>query len=222
MIQGVPDDMKDIDQFISGFKDFQAIYFCSENKYFSGLEKGQNPRSMVIACSDSRVDPAILMGCEPGDIFVVRNVANLVPPYESAGGHHGVSAALEYAVKILAVENIIVLGHSSCGGISALMAPNRQGLGEFIGPWVNIAEHALRDIEERLAKKSLDVRRRACELAAVLVSIDNLLSFPWIRERVDGQTLAIHGWYFDMECGELLRYSARRKTFETMVSRCGG
>jgi carbonic anhydrase len=214
--------MKDIASFLSGFKEFQRTYFCADSEYFASLEKGQTPRALVIACSDSRVDPAIITGCEPGDMFVVRNVANLVPPYENAPGLHGVSAALEYAVKVLAVGHVIVLGHSCCGGIQALMDPGREGLGEFIAPWVRIAEPALREVARELPSKPEPVRQRACEQAAVLVSLENLLTFPWVWERVMTGKLYLHGWYFDMQKGELLSYLPETGTFEALVPRCEG
>jgi len=212
--------VKDIARFLSGFRDFQRTYFCSDSAFFDSLTKAQNPKSLVIACSDSRVDPAILTGCEPGDMFVVRNVANLVPPYAAAGGHHGVSAALEYAVKILKVEHVIVLGHSCCGGIQALMDPNREKLGEFIAPWVSIAEGALREVTKNLPEKTEEMRRRACEQAAILVSLENLLSFPWLKERVADGKVYLHGWYFDLLKGELLSYLPETGSFETLVARC--
>lgn len=214
--------MKDIASFLSGFKEFQRTYFCADSEYFASLEKGQTPRALVIACSDSRVDPAIITGCEPGDMFVVRNVANLVPPYENAPGLHGVSAALEYAVKVLDVGHVIVLGHSCCGGIQALMNPGREGLGEFIAPWVRIAEPALREVGRGLPDKSEPLRQRACEQASVLVSLENLLTFPWIWERVMTGRLYLHGWYFDMQRGELLSYLPETGTFEALVPRCEG
>ncbi len=213
--------MKDIPRFLFGFKEFQKTYFCVENEYFEGLRAGQKPKTLVVACCDSRVDPALLMGCEPGDIFVVRNVGNMVPPYESADGRHGVSAALEYGVKYLGIEHIIVCGHSLCGGIQALMSPETDELGEFIGPWVHIAEQAVRDVQERFAGKPAKVRQRACEMAAILVSMENLLTFPWIRELVESRDLFLHGWYFDMESGELLSYLPETKSFELIVARCG-
>lgn len=212
--------MKDIAKFISGFKEFQRTYFCEDRQMFASLKQSQSPRVLVIACSDSRVDPAILTGCEPGDMFVVRNVANLVPPYENAPGRHGVSAAVEYAVKALRVEHIIVLGHSGCGGIEALMAPDHEKLGEFIAPWVDIAEPALRQVTEELPGKDPRVRQCACEQAAVLVSLENLLSFPWIRERVMAGNIFLHGWYFDMQRGELLSYLPETGAFELLVPRC--
>ncbi|MGE4265379.1 MAG: carbonic anhydrase [Desulfovibrio sp.] len=212
--------MKDIAKFLSGFKIFQRTYFCGDNELFSDLNRAQNPKALVIACSDSRVDPALLTGCEPGDMFVVRNVANLVPPYEDAPGRHGVSAALEYAVKVLEVEHVIVLGHSCCGGINALMSPRRQELGEFIAPWVKIAEAALTEVESKLEGKDEAVRQRACEQASVLVSLENLLTFPWLWERVMQERVYLHGWYFDMQKGELLSYLPETGTFEPLVARC--
>lgn len=212
--------MKDIARFLSGFKSFQRTYFCGDNQLYSQLSQAQHPKVLVIACSDSRVDPAILLGVEPGDIFVVRNVANLVPPYETSPGRHGVSAALEYSVKSLQVEHVIVLGHSHCGGIEALMAPNRDELGEFIAPWVTIAEPALRGVASTLPGKTDELRHRACEQAALLVSLENLLTFPWLRARVDDGSVYLHGWYFDMEKGELLAYMAETGAFEPLVPRC--
>jgi len=214
--------MKDIAGFLSGFKEFQRTYFCAESEFPESLKLGQTPRALVIACSDSRVDPAILTGCEPGDMFVVRNVANLVPPYETGPGLHGVSAALEYSVKILAVGHVIVLGHSCCGGIQALMDPGREGLGEFIAPWVSIAEPAFLEVGRELTDKPESIRQRACEQAAVLVSLENLLTFPWVRERVTDGKLYLHGWYFDLQKGELLSYLPETGTFEPLVPRCEG
>lgn len=212
--------MKDISRFLAGFKNFQRTYFCGGSTFFAHLKRGQNPKVLVIACSDSRVDPAILTGCEPGDMFVVRNVANLVPAYEKTPGNHGVSAAVEYAVKVLAVEHVIVLGHSCCGGIQALMHPNKEQLGEFIAPWVTIAEPALREVNAHLADKDLPLRQHACEKAAVLVSLENLLTFPWVFERVMRGEMYLHGWYFDLERGELLSYLPETGSFESLVGRC--
>ncbi|MHC1713074.1 MAG: carbonic anhydrase [Solidesulfovibrio sp.] len=212
--------MKDIPRFLAGFKNFQRTYFCDGSTFFSDLKAGQAPKVLVIACSDSRVDPAILTGCEPGDMFVVRNVANLVPPYEKNPGKHGVSAAVEYAVRMLGVEHIIVLGHSCCGGIKALMDPRTEELGEFIAPWVKIAGAALDEVNEKLAGKEPHLRQYACEQAAVLISLENLLTFPWVSDRVTRGDLYLHGWYFDLEKGELLSYLPETGAFESLVARC--
>ena len=211
--------MRDIPHFIAGFKQFKKQYFCPENAFYDALAQGQRPKVLTVACCDSRVDPAILMNCQPGDMFVVRNVANIVPPYEAGAGLRGACAALEYGVVYLGVEHVIVLGHSCCGGIEALMAPDLEKMGEFIGPWVNIVQSALQRVEEEFAGEPVAVRQKACELASILVSLENLLTFPWIRTRVENQTLHLHGWYFDMGKGELLGYQPELGSFELLVER---
>lgn len=211
--------MQDIAKFIAGFERFQEKYFRQERGLFSRLREGQQPRALVISCCDSRVDPAMLTGADPGDLFVMRNVANLVPPYRDDAEAPGVRSAIEFAVKNLEVDHIIVLGHSGCGGIQALM----QGEGitehryEFIGSWVRIARRAREQVLRELPQKPPALQARACEQAAILISLDNLLSFPWIRERVDRSTLALHGWHFDIDAGELLAYSAQTATFEPLL-----
>ena len=207
--------MKDIASFIAGFKRFRQHYFDPHEQRFAPLQQGQRPKVLLIGCSDSRVDPAMLTGCAPGELFVVRNVANLVPPCEHDIHHHGVSAALEYAVCALEVEHIIVLGHSGCGGISALMEGVRDGLStEYIGPWVRIAERAREQVLKDLAGKEPAVQIRACEQAAILVSLENLLSFSWISDRVESGALLLHGWYFDISVGQLHSYTPDRGSFE--------
>jgi carbonic anhydrase len=209
--------MKDIARFIAGFRRFQDKYFGEDRALFEQLRQGQRPKAMIIACADSRVDPALLTGAEPGDVFVVRNVANLVPPHEPGGGFASVPAALEFAVQSLEVEHIIVLGHGQCGGIGALMHNVGQG-SEFIGKWIGIARRARDQVLADLPAKSPALQARACEQAALLVSLDNLISYPWIAERVVAGTLHLHGWYFDIEHGELLCYNPAHNGFEPIVA----
>lgn len=199
--------MKDIDRFIAGFRTFKDNYFGPDNAHFEPLKQGQSPKTMIIGCSDSRVDPAILTNSTPGDIFMVRNVANLVPPYEENGGLHGVSAALEFAVCHLEVEHIVVLGHSQCGGIGALMAESCgcKG-GGFISRWMSIATPAREQVLKELEGKEPQKQQRATEQAAILLSLENLHSFPWIDQRVGTGALSLHGWYFDLSAGELMEY----------------
>lgn len=206
--------MDDIQRFITGFRVFQKDYFGSHSAHFEPLKNGQSPKTMIIGCSDSRVDPALLTNSAPGDIFMVRNVANLVPPYETDDSLHGVSAALEFAVCILEVEHIIVLGHSQCGGIKTLMQGNCEAHGgTFISRWMSIAAPARDRIRAELAEKDADHQQYAAGQAAILLSIENLRSFPFINERVSQGSLSLHGWYFDLREGELLEYRADEGAF---------
>ena len=210
--------MQDLRTLISGFKRFQENYFKSDDALYEELSKGQRPKVLVIGCSDSRVDPAIITDCRPGDLFVVRNVANLVPPYEPDSHYHGISAAVEYAVQFLKVEHLIVLGHSHCGGIDALMdCGDDNVVGEFIGRWVAIARPAKDAIRRDLSHKPIEIQKKACEEAAILISLENLLSFPWVARRVKDGHLALHGWYFDLEAGQLLGYHPDTGAFEKLA-----
>lgn len=213
--------MKDIAKFIAGFRHFQKKYFSEDRDLFEQLRQGQHPKALVVSCADSRVDPALLTGAEPGDIFVVRNVANLVPPYESGGNFASVPAALEFAVLSLEVEHIIVLGHAQCGGIRALMSDAGPG-GEFIGKWVSIAQRAREQVLAELPEKSADMQARACEQAAILVSLENLMTYPWIAQRVSAGTVHLHGWYFDIEKGLLWHYNPAREGFEPIGTALSG
>ncbi len=190
--------MTGLSKLLSGFQAFRETYFADAPSLFRSLSRdGQKPKVLVIACSDSRVDPAILFNAEPGELFVVRNVANLVPPYQPDGQYHGTSAAIEFAVRDLGVSEILVLGHSSCGGIGALrdLARGRPETREFIGPWVAIAADAC----------SAHAGAREVEQAAIRQSVANLRSFPWLAEREAAGALTLHGWWFDIEAGRLWR-----------------
>lgn len=200
--------MGPIDKLIEGYRRFRKRYFDEETALFASLaSQGQAPAVAVVACCDSRVDPAIIMDCEPGDLFTIRNVANLVPPYEPDDRSHGTSAALEFAVRVLNVGHIIVLGHAQCGGINALLEGDGSAApqGEFITSWMRIAEQARSSALSNPAYSSMDMRRRHCEQAAIQVSLANLMSFPWIKERIEQKKLRLHGWYFDIGTGEMIR-----------------
>ena len=201
--------MKDIKKFIAGFRRFQEKYFNEDLDLFEKLRHGQNPKALIVACADSRVDPTLLMGTEPGDVFVVRNVANLVPPYEPDGSFASVPAALEFGVLSLAVEHIIVLGHAQCGGIHALMQGTSPG-SEFIGKWVGIAQPARERVLAELPAKPPALQARACEQAAILVSLENLMTYPWIAQRVALGEIHLHGWYFDIAHGHFYTTTRRK------------
>jgi carbonic anhydrase len=214
-------EVADIATFLAGFERFQEKYFAEDDSVFSRLRQGQSPRALVISCCDSRADPGMLMGAGPGDIFVVRNVANLVPPYRNGAEMPGIRADIEFAVKSLNVEQIIILGHSGCGGIRALM--DGEGVTahnfEFIGTWVSIAKPVRERVMQELAGESGAVQTKACEQGAIALSLGNLMSFPWIRERVEAGLLTLHGWYFDIDAGDLLGYSAETGAFAPLVGK---
>ncbi|GAB3256499.1 carbonic anhydrase [Chitinimonas naiadis] len=211
--------MHDLERFIGGFQRFQRQYFESSPGLFKDLQQGQRPSTLLIGCSDSRVNPALLLGCDPGDIFTVRNVANLVPPCNRRTSHQGVSSAIQFAVDQLEVARIIVLGHSQCGGIRALVDQYlpKEGETDFIGRWVGIAEEARLKVVQQMPNASYAEQRRACELGAILVSLNNLRTFPWVQQHLASGRLTLHGWYFDLDAGALLAYSERSDAFLPMV-----
>jgi len=204
-------------QLIAGFERFRERSFADADAQFHDLVQfGQAPSTLVVGCCDSRVDPALILDCAPGDLFVIRNVANLVPPAENQGHYHGTSAALEFGVRNLGVQHIIVLGHAQCGGIHALLEGGVAKDDSFISEWMTIVDAARRHIEQEFAGANSEVRHRACEQQAILVSLDNLMTFSWIRERVEQGSLSLHGWYFDIERGELLGYDPTARRFERL------
>lgn len=212
--------MRDVRKFVRGFRRFQQHYLGEQHALFDRLvAEGQRPRALMIACCDSRCDPALLMDADPGDMFVVRNVANLVPPHNQATFFAATSSAIAFAVSNLEVEHIIVMGHARCGGIGALMADRtpQSDEEELIARWLTIAADARRQVLQQLPEKSLELQARACELASILVSLENLRSYPWISQRVQQGRLTLHGWYFDMERGELLGYRPASGKFEVLV-----
>lgn len=208
--------MDEVNRLVEGFRRFRARHFAEDDALYRQLAtQGQTPKTLIVACCDSRVDPAIVLDCAPGDLFVVRNVANLVPPAEGHAGHHGTTAALEYGVRFLGVRHIIVLGHAQCGGIRALM----EGIGiddpeSFIKDWMKLAESARISIENEMTEAAPEKKIRACEQRAIGVSLQNLKTFPWVRDRINNGSLFLHGWYFDIEQGQLLQYNPASQAFE--------
>ncbi|MFW5451021.1 MAG: carbonic anhydrase [Methylophagaceae bacterium] len=203
---------------LEGFTRFKRQYFGNDSRLYDSMANSQPAKTLMVACCDSRVDPAILTDCDPGDLFTVRNVANLIPPCEHAGGYHGTSAALEFAVNNLEVENIIVMGHASCGGIKALWQDDGKASSstEFIQPWVSIAEPAKKWVKQKLSNSTEEVQIKACEQRAILESLANLMTFPCVRERVEQGKVSLHGWYFDITAGDLLCFNPSTGAFEAV------
>ena len=203
---------------LEGYQRFKKQYFGDDSRLYTSMQKGQPAKTLMIACCDSRVDPAILTDCDPGDLFTVRNVANLVPPSECDGHHHGTSAALEFAVNNLEVENIVIMGHANCGGIKALWEDNDDDQTQFIHPWVSIAQPAKDWVKNKLSTSSVDAQIKACEQRAILESLANLMTFNCIRDKVKKGSLSLHGWYFDISSGELFSLNPATGSFEFIES----
>ena len=182
----------------AGFRRFRKRYFEPEKSIYKNLQKAQQPKTLVIACSDSRVDPAIISTAAPGELFVVRNVANMVPPFQKPDGHHGVSAAIEFAVNFLKIENIVILGHEHCGGIQALV----QGLDSvesgFLTAWVSMARPALERVKKEFPNSDEATVCRKCERESIKNSITNLRTFPFVNKAIKAGQLQIFGAYFEL------------------------
>lgn len=209
--------MQNFHDLIGGFHHFRANYFLKEKEFFEALAHSQSPKTMVIACCDSRTDPAIVLGCKPGDLFVVRSVAAIVPPPEKAGEYDAVMAAVEYGVKHLNVENIVVMGHSNCGGIAGLFKPQTLKDERYINRWVSLACPAVHKIDEENPDESKAEKARLCEEATVLLSIENLLSYHWVEEAVQAGTLTLHALYYDMHKGLLSVWNGDSENFEPIA-----
>jgi carbonic anhydrase len=190
--------MEGYDRFLRGYWDQH------KERYATLARDGQSPSSLVIACSDSRVSPEMIFDAAPGDMFVIRNVSNLVPPYAPDTGNHGTSAALEFGITVLNVARVVVIGHSQCGGIRALVRGPRADDGDFISSWMAIAKTArARVCDSPEAPADFETLCDQCERESIRVSLDNLLTFPWIKSRVEAGTLKLAGLHFNVQSGAL-------------------
>ena len=208
-----------LQEITKGYKTFYRKYSSARYKdYRKNAALQQSPKVMFITCSDSRVNPAILMQTGMGEIFLVSNVANIVPPYRpDKGNHHSTSSALEFAVGTLGVEHIVVMGHSGCGGIQGLIdgAPVAlDGEYSFITQWVEILVKAKR----KVAKLPKEEQYHACELEGLKISLNNLQTFPWILQRMEAGTLKIHAWHFDIGTGIIKAYNDENDHFLPLLN----
>lgn len=199
---------KSFKKILSGYHAFRKKYALGDESIMKSLSlHGQKPEAMVVACSDSRVDPALILQCDPGDLFVVRNVANIVPPYEKDEMHHGTSAALEFGICYLKVKHLIVLGHSQCGGVQAFLENTTLvGQDDFISNWVSLIKTDNNSIKEPDTYAKIALQK----------SLQNCLTFPWIQQRVAAGELIIHLWFFDIKTGQISTYSESNGKFNTL------
>jgi carbonic anhydrase len=202
---------------VQRYHGWRATTFAANKAWYQRLaEEGQRPRCMVISCCDSRVHVTSIFGAEQGEFFIHRNIAALVPPYEQDGHHHGTSAAVEYAVSALRVSQIMVLGHSSCGGVQGCHemcsghAPELDRPESFVGRWMDLLRPGYEKVKHLATE---DERLEALEKQAVLTSLDNLMTFPFVRDRVTDGSLALHGLWTDLSEGGLHVYDARAEGF---------
>ena len=189
-----------MERLLDGYRRFRTTIWPTERARYEALAKwGQQPETLIVACSDSRVDPQTVFGAVPGELFVVRNVGALVPAYQPDSGYHGTSAALEFGVRVLKVARIVVLGHAQCGGVRAMVEGAPDEARDFVQPWVAMAKPALRAVPA-----GADALAQA-EVEVVRLSLANLATFPWIRDAVAAGRLEVHGFRFDIHTGVLAR-----------------
>ncbi|TLY48607.1 MAG: carbonic anhydrase [Gammaproteobacteria bacterium] len=192
---------------LHGYSLFRKKYAVGDNAVMRCLsDSGQKPQIMVVSCCDSRVDPALILQCNPGDLFVVRNVANIVPPYQKDEALHGTSAALEFGICLLNIKHLILLGHSQCGGIDALLNSQNLSQSDFITKWVSSIK--IPDVQI----KNLDEYAKL----ALSRSYENCMTFPWIKEKIETQTLTILRWFFDIKTGKIFTYSETSNTYQAL------
>jgi carbonic anhydrase len=208
-----------LDRLLKGFADFRVGYYQEHLDLFEKLAtEGQSPKILIIGCSDARVDPGILTQTRPGDIFTVRNIAAMVPPAVNPPDQtqHGTSAAIEFAVRGLNVEHVVVLGHALCGGIAALVDGSASAYAhyDYVSTWTVVAR-TVRDVAVHdLAGRSRDEIVRAVEQAAVVNSVANLMTFPWLAQRVAAGELVLHAWWFNLTEGQLYAFNPETAVFD--------
>jgi len=201
------------------YRRFKYRHFVPNASHYEDLAThGQNPDTMVISCSDSRVDPETIFSAMPGELFVLRNIANLVPPFETGGNYHGVSSAIEFAILNLNLKHLIVIGHSGCGGIKAALNQNAaiQTEAKFISRWMSMLDDARLAVLKDNPNASPEERQRALELEGVKQTLTNLRTFPFVREREEQGQLQLHGAHFDIKSGTLSVYDNETKKFQAL------
>ncbi len=204
-------------ELIKGNQSFKNFYFKSHEKEFLNLVKdGQNPKVLFIGCSDSRVIPNLIINTGPGELFVVRNIGNFVPPYSPDDDYHGTAAAIEYAVEVLNVEDIIVCGHSHCGACESLHKPPKKNL-LHVNKWLELGLKAKKFAILSNPKTTEDLYRLT-ERISIVFQLENLLTYPYIKNKVDNEKLFIHGWYYKIETGEIECYNSSNQSFEPISS----
>lgn len=194
-----------MEKLVKGVHAFQEEVFRSEREMFERLAKGQSPETLFVTCSDSRINPNLLTGTNPGELFILRNAGNIIPPH-AAGTPSGEAATIEYAVSVLEVQDIIVCGHSHCGAIDALLAPETTAALPAVRSWLGHAAETKQIVETRYGALSADARVSIAIQENVLVQIEHLKTLPAVAERLERGTLGLHAWVYLIETGEVYAY----------------
>lgn len=200
---------------IEGYQEFKNIELNNYRTLFKDLvEHGQKPKALFIACSDARVVPTLITSTLPGELFVVQNIGNFVPPYQPDSDYHSTAAAIEYATDVLKVENIIVCGHSDCGAISALFKDIKQtNTNVHTIKWLNLGVAAKNYVLQHTPNATPPEHRRYTEKVSVVMQLKNLLTYPAVKERVENKSLFLHGWHYNIESGKIRYYSKKERIF---------
>ncbi|MDH3998617.1 MAG: carbonic anhydrase [Desulfuromonadales bacterium] len=208
-----------MEKLFKGIAKFRREDFESHRELFKELGRQQQPHTLFIGCSDSRVVPELITRTRPGELFMVRNIANIVPPYRKTEEYVGTTSAIEYAVQVLNVEAIVVCGHSNCGGCAALhKSPEQLESIPNVGRWLQISQ----EVKERVAKQTVEgtaeEKEWLTEQINILVQMRNLLSYPYIRERYEAGNIEILGWYYIIETGEVFNFNDQTEEFELIAN----
>ncbi len=209
----------DVKKLIKNYQKFKEVHFKEYEDLFLELaKKGQSPKTLFIGCSDSRVVPDLITGARPGDLFIFRNIGNFVPPFKPDKEFHATAAAIEYAVSVLEVQDIIVCGHSHCGACESLYKEIPDSV-ELIHTkkWLEIGTRAKELALEEVGKENKELLLRTTERLSVIVQLDNLLSYPGVRKRVEEGTLHLHGWYYEIENGRIEYFDEEEERFKPIA-----
>lgn len=211
--------MEKIEQLIKGHTEFQNLHFKKFKFEFDELvTKGQSPEILFIGCSDSRVVPDLITGSKPGDLFILRNIGNFVPPFKDDNDFHGTAAAIEYAVSVLGVKHIIVCGHSHCGACESLYKeiPDSKEL-VHVKKWLELGLVPKSFVEDNFSDRELIEKYRLTEQISIIFQLENLLTYPAVKRKVEEETLTIHGWYYELQSGNIKYFDTEDLEFKELV-----
>lgn len=207
----------EIQKLMAGYARFRNLQsqapYCA---YKEVLQQNQQPIALVITCCDARIDPVTILDCDPGELFLIRNVANLIPPYEEDSHYHGTSAALEFGICYLHIPHIIILGHSECGGIQSLFEQHTNPPNSFIHKWMELAQVSCQTNASHSSPEHRREQENLCGKQALVGSRKNLMTFPWIQKRVEAGNLQLHAWYFKLPQGVIEAFNPQTLNFELL------